>query len=112
MDYKMRHKCQCLFGCLQQKESERILGTNKIALPEVNDMFDECDWQPFVDTTTPDNGTWDAEVRGSILKRNPELIKHVCNDNTVDAMYIDTRRVEDDLPVQETGELITKNTPM
>ena len=39
-------------------------------------------------------------------------MKHVCNDNLIDAMYIDTRRVEDDMPVQETGETITKNTPV
>ena len=65
-----------------------------------------------MDVSTPDNGTWDAEVRGNIIRKNPELVKHVCNDNTVDAMYIDTRRVEDDVPFHETGEIMTKNTPM
>ena len=118
VDYKIRHQCECLFGCLQQDppkkpdyeddESESF----KVVLPKVETLFDECEWKPFVDVSTPDNGTWDAEVRGAIIRKNKALIKHVCNDNLVDAMYIDTRRVEDDVPWHETGEILTKNTPM
>lgn len=127
VDYKIRHQCECLFGCLTQippkitnsgwisreeEVEEKQENQIKIVLPKVETLFDECEWMPFVDTTTPDNGTWDAEVRGSIIRQNKALIKHVCNDNLVDAMYIDTRRVEDDVPWHETGEIMTKNTPM
>ena len=62
--------------------------------------------------STPNNDTWDAEVRGTIIRKNKKLSKHVCGDNTVDTMYIDTRTVLDDIPWDETGELLTKNTPM
>jgi hypothetical protein len=110
VDYKIRHQCECMYGCLNPPEDAEE-GTFKVILPKVETLFDECYWQPFVDTTTPNKNTWDAEVRGTIIKKNPKLMKHVCNDNLIDAMYIDTRRVEDDKPVQETGELITKNTP-
>ena len=64
-----------------------------------------------MDTSTPDNHTWDAEVRGTIIRKHEKMAGHVCNDNNVDAMYIDTRRVEDDIPWHETGEIMTKNTP-
>lgn len=133
VDYKIRHKCECLYGCLGnlrintnafeykiheniwclvQEKTDLEAGSVRVQLPDTETLFDECDWRPFVDTSTPDNGTWDAEVRGTILRKNKVLSKHICNDNLVDAMYIDTRRVEDDMPWHETGELITKNTPM
>ena len=112
IDYKMRHQCECLYGCLHQEEKHSKLKHVKISLPEVKTLFDECEWRPFVDTTSPQNDTWDAEVRGKIVQKHKDLAQHVCNDNNVDAMYIDMRRVEDDVPWHETGELITKNTPM
>ena len=111
MDYKMRHQCECLYGCLHQKDDHTEKKQVKIVLPKIKTLFDECEWRPFVDTSTPDNHTWDAEVRGTILRKHKVLAQHVCNDNNVDAMYIDTRRVEDDIPWHETGELMTKNTP-
>ena len=49
MDYKVRHQCQCLYGCQRQDEN-RIENGYKVVLPELNTLFDECDWKPFVDT--------------------------------------------------------------
>ena len=66
MDYKLRHQCQCLFGCLHQNETHTRQKHVKIALPKVKTLFDECEWKTFVDTSTPSNDTWDAEVRGKI----------------------------------------------
>ena len=95
-----------MYGCNKNKDMKSI------ALPKVETLFDECIWQPFVDTQTPDNGTWDAEERGSIGKMSKILSGHVCGGNKLEAMYIDTRRVDDDVPWHETGELMTKNTPV
>ena len=75
-------------------------------------MFEECIWRPFVDTQTPDNSTWDAEERGLIAHKSKIQAGHVCGGNKLEAMYIDTRRVSDDKPWHETGELMTKNTPL
>ncbi len=35
----------------------------------------------------------------------------MCGSNLFDAMFVDARRRSDDLPWDETGEWITKNTP-
>merc|ERR1712037_371167 len=112
MDYKVRSKCECLYGCYYQKPEWKDEEKVRIELPKTETLFDECHWQPFVDTSTPDNGTWDEEIRGVIHRKNPKLTKHICGDNNIDSMYIDTRRDEDDKPWHETGELITKNTPL
>ena len=51
MDFKARHQCQCLYGCGRQKtQDENGQTTYKIALPQLNTLFDECNWMPFVDT--------------------------------------------------------------
>ena len=65
-----------------------------------------------MDTQTPDNSTWDAEERGLIAHKSKIQAGHVCGGNKLEAMYIDTRRVSDDKPWHETGELMTKNTPL
>ena len=64
------------------------------------------------DTQTPDNSTWDVEERGQIIAKNQPLSKHVCGGNKLDAMYIDTRTVEEDIPWHEVNQLMTKNTPL
>ena len=65
-----------------------------------------------MDTQTPDNGTWDAEERGLISYKFKVQAGHICGGNKLAAMYIDTRRVADAVPWHETGELLTKNTPL
>ena len=64
------------------------------------------------DTQTPDNSTWDVEERGQIIAKNSPLSKHVCGGNKLDAMYIDTRTVDEDVPWHEVNQLMTKNTPL
>ena len=130
----MRHNCKCLFGCDQpiltkeQPMSELVVGKEQgilfekyqcckesfylLALPKPQTLFEECIWRPFVDTQTPDNSTWDAEERGLIAHKSKIQAGHVCGGNKLEAMYIDTRRVSDDKPWHETGELLTKNTPL
>ena len=68
----------------------------------------------FSDTQTPDNSTWDVEERGQIIakSKNNILSKHVCGGNKLDAMYIDTRTVDEDVPWHEVNQLMTKNTPL
>ena len=41
-----------MYGCLNPPEDAEE-GTFKVILPKVETLFDECYWQPFVDTTTP-----------------------------------------------------------
>ena len=60
----------------------------------------------------PRRNTWDLEMRSLAFQRKKKHYKkHVCGDKVSNAMYIDSRRIEDDLPWDETGEYITKNTP-
>ena len=55
------------------------------------------------------SGTGDVESRE---KNFPFKKKSTCKLSRFSAVYIDARRVSDDLPWDETGEIITKNTPM
>ena len=41
-----------MYGCLKPDENAEE-GTFRVILPTVETLFDECYWQPFVDTTTP-----------------------------------------------------------
>ena len=56
VDYKIRHQCECLYGCLKQKEEHIKKDIVKVILPKTETLFDECYWQPFVDTSTPNKG--------------------------------------------------------
>lgn len=103
-DYKMRHCCQCLYGCYP-----KINGQWKVDMPQIGHLYEECEWMPFVSQESPRADTWDAEDRATAL--NSEYKRHVCGGNIFDAMYIDARTREDDIPWDETGEIITKNTP-
>ena len=40
-----------MYGCLKPHDEEKDI--YKVILPEVETLFDECYWQPFVDTTSP-----------------------------------------------------------
>ena len=89
-------------------------------------------WGPFVSNEEPGPGSWDAEDRATIAAvAKGKLKKHVCGDKggsllsisanmklrlffaaqVFDAIAIDARRREDDVPWDETKEVITKNTP-
>ena len=103
-DYKMRHCCQCPYGCNGNPDSS---GYWKMSMPDIKHMFDECVWQPFVSNEAP--GEMDAEDRAGAIKYGQS--KRVCGARRFNAMFIDARRREDDTPWDETGELITKNTP-
>ena len=50
----------------------------------------------------------DVESRA---KNFPFFKKSTCKMAKMSAVYIDARRIKDDLPWDETGDLITKNTP-
>lgn len=78
-------------------------------MPQIGHLYEECEWMPFVSQESPRADTWDAEDRATAL--NSEYKRHVCGGNIFDAMYIDARTREDDIPWDETGEIITKNTP-
>jgi hypothetical protein len=70
-------------------------------------LFDDCDWLNFM-SVTDGSGPGDLESR----ERNAALQpKDVCKMARFGALYVDARRVKDDLPWDETGEVITKNTP-
>lgn len=107
-----RHCCKCLFGCTSASADQPEV---KMEFPKVKTLFDECEWQEFISQSRPNANTWDIEDRGSSIKsskRNEKmLLKHKCGPDKYSAMFIDTRRVEDDLPWDETGESILKNTP-
>lgn len=78
-------------------------------MPEISHIFEECDWRGFVSNDSPQPDTWDAEDRaGAIAAGTPN---QVCGSDLYAAMFIDARRVSDDLPWSETGEFITKATP-
>ena len=47
-----------------------------------------------------------------VKSKNNILSKHVCGGNKLDAMYIDTRTVDEDVPWHEVNQLMTKNTPL
>ena len=59
----------------------------------------------------PNMNTWDLEMRALALEERKVYRNHVCGDQIANAMYIDARRIIDDIPWDETGEYITKNTP-
>lgn len=99
-----RHKCKCLHGCYPPED-----GKYKIDVPAIKTIFDECEWQPFVSHETPQTDTWDGEDRAHAIEYGtPE---HVCGGSIFNAMYIDSRTREEDTPWDETGQIITKNTP-
>ena len=50
-------------------------------------------------------------MRSLALDDRKTFRKHVCGDQIANAMYIDARRIIDDIPWDETGEYITKVTP-
>ena len=59
----------------------------------------------------------DIELRTKIYAAGKrKLKKHVCGDVKLDAMFIDARTMEEDLPWDETDDFksggITKNTPL
>lgn len=123
-DYKIRHICVCLYGCYPpdsggSQETWKLSnkqyggghdGAIRVDLPQVKTLFDECRWQPFISNEYPQPDTWDGEDRASAIKN--KLGKHVCGSKPFSAMYIDARRRSDDIPWDETGEIITKNTPL
>ena len=106
-----RHCCKCLFGCYPHpRQAGQPI---KVELPKVKTLFDDCEWRPFISMGYPRKNTWDLEMRSlAFQKRGKKIYKqHVCGDKVSNAMYIDTRRIKDDIPWDETGEYITKNTP-
>ena len=104
-----RHCCRCLFGCYPHpdKEGHPI----EVELPKVTTLFDDCEWRPFISLSFPSTNTWDLEMRSLALDDRKIFRNHVCGDQIANAMYIDARRIIDDIPWDETGEYITKNTP-
>ena len=57
----------------------------------------------------------DIELRTEIWK-NKKVRKHVCGNTLMDAMFIDARTMDNDVPWDETqdykDDIITKNTPL
>merc|ERR1712106_513945 len=47
MDYKVRSKCECLYGCYFQKPEWKDEKKVRIELPKTETLFDECEWRPF-----------------------------------------------------------------
>ena len=80
-------------------------------LPKVTTLFDDCEWRPFISLSFPSTNTWDLEMRSLALDDRKIFRNHVCGDQIANAMYIDARRIIDDIPWDETGEYITKITP-
>ncbi|TRY69476.1 hypothetical protein TCAL_03259 [Tigriopus californicus] len=90
-------------------KDQKINGQWKVDMPEIGHLYEECEWMPFVSQESPRSDTWDAEDRATAL--TTKYKRHVCGGNIFDAVYIDARTREDDIPWDETGEIITKNTP-
>ena len=48
--------------------------------------------------------------------RNKKIRKHICGNGKMDAMFIDARTMDNDVPWDETqdykDDIITKNTPL
>ena len=78
-------------------------------VPKLKTLFDECDWQPFFSYHVPHKFTWDEEIRPKAVET--KYAGHVCGSGLADAQYIDSRTIKDGMRWDETGELITKNTP-
>ena len=57
----------------------------------------------------------DIELR-SRMWRNKKIRKHICGNGKMDAMFIDARTMDNDVPWDETqdykDDIITKNTPL
>ena len=108
--FDYRHCCKCLFGCYPHpKHAGQPI---KVELPKVKTLFDDCEWRPFTSLGFPHKNTWDLEMRSLAFRGRKKMFKkHVCGDKLSDAMYIDVRRIKDDIPWDETGEYITKITP-
>ncbi len=70
-------------------------------------LFEECDWLHFM-SASDGHKVGDVETRE---KNYPFFKKSTCKLARFSALYVDARRIKDDLPWDETGELITKNTP-
>ena len=101
-----------MFGCDQTPNG--VAGDPiKVDLPKVKTLFDDCDWRPFTSLDFPYGNTWDIEMRSKAFhNRYKKHFKgHVCGEKINDAMYIDARTIDDDVPWDETGEYITKITP-
>ena len=78
-------------------------------MPPIKHLYEECDWQPFISSESPTKDTWDAEDRATALTTPNK--KHVCGGKVFNAMFIDARTRDKDVPWDETGEIITKVTP-
>ena len=103
-----RHCCKYLFGCNDNPEP-RDTQPIPVKLPNVKTLFDECNWKPFMSKSSPTENTWDIEMRETAFSN--DFRGHVCGDDIDNAMYIDVRTREDDIPWDETDEYITKITP-
>ena len=98
-----------MFGCYGHP---RVAGVPiKVVVPDVKSLFDECEWRPFFSLSYPSANTWDIEMRAIAFKKKRHYRQHACGEETNNAMYIDVRRIKDDVPWDETGEYITKITP-
>ena len=75
--------------------------------PYLGTLFDDCNWLNFM-SADDGRGVGDVESRG---KNSNFMSKSTCKGDRLAPMFIDARRVKDDMPWQETGELITKVTP-
>ena len=76
--------------------------------PDRRTLFEECDWKSWM---SMGQGTKVGDVE-SRSRNHRYYKKSTCNADRMAALYIDARRLKDDVPADETGELITKNTPM
>ena len=105
----LRFCCRCTYGCY---DPPKVAGDgHQVELPKLKTLFDECDWQEFVSFGYPRTKTWDIEMRMLVLNKYKKRSGHVCGSNKFNAMYIDGRKIEDDTPADETGEILTKYSP-
>jgi len=125
IDYKIKFKCKCLFGCKNPEKVLKVKGSYskelygyRARIEKTKTLFDECDWQSFVSIDNP--GRWDANIRSTMVWGSKGRLagdklkmfkEHACGAGRYDAQYIDSRTIKDNVPCGETGQLITKNTP-
>lgn len=105
-----RYCCDNLWGEAVAPLTKGYKGGNSnviVDMPNKETLFDECNWLSFMSAGSG-TGQGDFESRA---KNHPFRKKSTCNLDRFAALYIDSRRIKDDVPWDETGELITKNTP-
>ena len=106
-DWKIRYCCDRLWG--EAVASTAIKSTDVIVdRPNKKTLFEGCNWLNFM-SVSDGRGQGDFESRARNFKF---FKKSTCKMDRFAALYIDTRRIKDDVPWDETGEFITKNSPM